>query len=432
MNGIDPWGSSQIKDYEKLRRDFGIPEFNFDLDDNIFARRHLIIGHRDFQTVLEAMNRKKKFYAMTGLMPSGEMHIGNKTVIDLIIYFQKKGADVHIAVADLESYGTRGVSLEKARDVAIENFLLNYIALGLKPCNFYFQSESYRVQRLSYILSREVNFSEMRSIYGFEDSKRMLEINSPLVQASDILSPQVYGEPAPTIVPVGADQDPHLRLTRDISERMNIFRISMDKGVEISIGGSEEPERAMNMAETILNDMGAEKVRKNTKYRTVTCVGSHIDPYELRERLAIEERKINGRSTIAPSSIIMRLETGIKGGKMSKSVPDSTISLNEKPDNAKKKIMRALTGGKESIEEQRKTGGNPYICPVFELYMYHLAPDDDDLKTIENDCISGKRLCGECKKEAAERMSSFLNDLKEKRESSRSLVKEYLKVDNEL
>ena len=155
----------------------------------------------------------------------------------------------------------------------------------------------------------------MRSIYGFEDSKRMLEINSPLVQASDILSPQVYGEPAPTIVPVGADQDPHLRLTRDISERMNIFRISLDKGVEISIGGSEEPDKAMNMAETILNDMGAERIRKNIKYRTVTCVGSHIDPYELRERLAIEERKINGRSTIAHSSIIMRLETATGRGE---------------------------------------------------------------------------------------------------------------------
>ena len=29
----------------------------------------------------------------------------------------------------------------------------------------------------------------------------------------------------PTIVPVGADQDPHIRLTRDISGRMDIIKV---------------------------------------------------------------------------------------------------------------------------------------------------------------------------------------------------------------
>lgn len=432
MNGLNPWGSSQIEDYERMRREFGIPEFNFPMDNNIFARRNLIIGHRDFGYISESIKRREKFYAMTGLMPSGDMHIGNKTVIDLIIYFQSKGADVHIAVADLESYATRGISLERARELAIENFLLNYIALGLKPCNFYFQSESAKVQRFSYVLSKEVNMSEMKAIYGFEDSKRMLEIESPLIQASDILSPQIYGGPAPTIVPVGADQDPHIRLTRDISGRMNVFRLNTENGIEISIGGSNDPSESMKIGENVLENNGADKIYRNPKYRTIRAEGKNIDVFNLMRELSIAERKMNRFSTIAPSSVIMRLETGIKGGKMSKSVPESTISLNEDPKSAEKKIMRGVTGGRETVEEQKRLGGNPYSCPIFELYLYHLSGDDRDLNGIAEDCKSGRRMCGECKREAADRMASTLRDLKEKREEARDRIDQYIRVENEL
>ena len=41
------------------------------------------------------------------------------------------------------------------------------------------------------------------------------------MQVADILHPQLEecGGPKPTVVPVGPDQDPHIRLTRDIAER---------------------------------------------------------------------------------------------------------------------------------------------------------------------------------------------------------------------
>ena len=66
-----------------------------------------------------SIKNKIKFNAMTGLMPSGKMHLGNKLTIDQIIYFQSLGADVYIAVADLESYATRGISFDKAHDIAM-------------------------------------------------------------------------------------------------------------------------------------------------------------------------------------------------------------------------------------------------------------------------------------------------------------------------
>jgi tryptophanyl-tRNA synthetase len=61
----------------------------------------------------------------------------------------------------------------------------------------------------------------MKSIYGFSGSTNISHLYVPLVQVADILHPQLeeFGGPKPTVVPVGPDQDPHIRLTRDIAER---------------------------------------------------------------------------------------------------------------------------------------------------------------------------------------------------------------------
>ncbi len=431
MDSLNPWGSSQVKDYERMRREFGIDPMPRVLEGNLMSERSLIMGQRDFNRVEIAMENGEKFAAMTGLMPSGQMHLGSKAVIDQMIYFQSRGAQIHIAVADLESLATREISLEKGREIALENFLLNYIAMGLKPCNFYFQSSNTYVQKLAFVVSREVTLSEMKGIYGFVDSKRMLELNSPLVQVADILSPQIYDEPMPTIVPVGADQDPHIRLTRDISGRMNMIKVTRKDGkFQFSIGGQGDVKEYVKIIKKIVKTHGLRILKENLAYRTIdtTEEGVNLDAIELH--LARDERVLNNYSTIPPSSIILRLETGLHGGKMSKSVPESTVSLNDNPVDVSKKIKKALTGGRESVEEQKKLGGNPYICPVFELYLYHLSRTDKHIREVEETCKSGARLCGNCKSEAAELMSTYLVELKEKRESSRHLIPEYLGNEN--
>jgi tryptophanyl-tRNA synthetase len=58
----------------------------------------------------------------------------------------------------------------------------------------------------------------MKAIYGERHVGLYL---SALIQAGDILLPQLeeFGGPKPTVVPVGVDQDPHLRLTRDLASK---------------------------------------------------------------------------------------------------------------------------------------------------------------------------------------------------------------------
>ena len=53
----------------------------------------------------------------------------------------------------------------------------------------------------------------MEAIYGFSGDTNLAHVQSPLVQAGDIVHPQLeeYGGLRPIVVPVGIDQDPHIR-----------------------------------------------------------------------------------------------------------------------------------------------------------------------------------------------------------------------------
>lgn len=225
---IDPWGSA-IVDYEKLIEQFGIKPFgNFvkEIDSpHPLMKRGVIFGQRDYGRIVKAIREKKDFAVVSGMMPSGKMHIGHKMIVDQLIWYQKKGADIYIPIADMEAYSARGIDFETSKELAISEYITNYIALGLdfekENIQTYLQSKNQIVIDLAYILSKKVNFNEMRAIYGFSGSTNFAHMYAPLIQVADILHPQMEecGGPKPTVVPVGPDQDPHIRLTRDISER---------------------------------------------------------------------------------------------------------------------------------------------------------------------------------------------------------------------
>jgi tryptophanyl-tRNA synthetase len=224
---IDPWGEAIPEDYARLMREFGIEPFEGLLDrvpePHHLMRRKVIFGHRDFGRVLDAMLGGKKFAVMTGLMPSGRMHMGHKLVIDQLIWYQQHGAEIYLCIADLEAYSARDVPLEEARKLAVDEYLTNYLALGLdlSKCRVYSQSKSDSVRHLAYVLAKKVNFSEMRAIYGFAGESNIAHIYYPMIDVADILHPQLeeFGGPRPTVIPVGVDQDPHIRLARDVAGR---------------------------------------------------------------------------------------------------------------------------------------------------------------------------------------------------------------------
>lgn len=441
---IDPWSSTQYADYELLKEKFGIGTFDlqrFPLPDPaILFRRGVVFGQRDFNLIYDAMMGGKPFSILTGLMPSGRMHFGHKMVIDQVLYFQGQGANVHIGVADIEAWGARGKSFEETRELATEEYILSYIALGLGPerCEVYFQSRRKAVTDIAFRHSRGVNLSEIRAIYGFPDSTNMAHILAPLVQVGDILHVQLaeYDRPLPTLVPVGVDQDPHLRLTRGIASSLRFYNVTLtpEGSIGIFVKGDrfDGPgvERLLDRAECVVREMGYSETKKNPAYRALYVRGGTDRALaEIPAALSPVEVEEGGCGFYPPSSTYHRFISGLTGGKMSSSDPASAVFLSDDPAEGAGKIMRAKTGGRTSAEEQRAKGGEPTQCSVYEMYHYHLVETDTYLDQVYRECVEGSRLCGGCKKEAAELVRDFLTGFRERREQARDRLDEFVVPD---
>ncbi|MDD5700149.1 MAG: tryptophan--tRNA ligase [Candidatus Nanoarchaeia archaeon] len=363
---VTPWEVSGNIDYGKLIREFGLSELRQlppVFEDNLLFRRKIVFAHRDIQRVIEAIKNRKKFVMMTGLMPTGKFHLGHMLVAQQMVFYQSLGAKIYIAVADLEAYNARGQSLEESRKIAMEEYIANYLALGLKPekCEIYFQSErsnnpkkSNAYYRLQNMLSRYSTFNEVRAIYGDISPGKMF---AAILQASDMLHAQLpeFEGPCPVIVPVGIDQDPHLRLARDISQRIKDFNFTQ------------------------------------------------------------------------LSSTYHFFMPGLKGGKMSSSDPSSFIALTDSPREVETKIKKyAFSGGQKSIEEHRKLGGNPDVDISFQYLKMFFEPDDGKLKKIYDDYRSGKLLTSELKEILIERINEFLQEHQKKKKLAEKQVDKFL------
>ena len=482
---LDPWGSSTVSDYRKLFEEFGIEQFDEVLDEvpnpHYLMRRGVIFGHRDYRPVARAMRNDEPFAVLSGFMPTGDPHIGHKMVFDEIIWHQQQGGDAYGLIADLEAHAARGLTWDEIDEHA-RDYVLSLLALGFDPeeGTLYRQSDNREVQDLAFELGVEANFSEMGAIYDFDGETDVSHMQSVVTQMADILYPQVADEPKPTVIPVGPDQDPHMRLARDLAGRMRYFGVTkayasfeatdaerqlLGAAYEALAadgagpGGSDAddtaPVRCEDAADWIEAEMVADDVRKSaiqklrqagkeplrprTRFvaRNATEAAfealveavdgekrvfeEHVDAFDLsRAEAADLAREIEvahgGYGFVPPSSIYHRFMTGLTGGKMSSSIPASHISLLDDPEDGYDKVMAATTGGRETAELQRELGGEADKCPVYELYAYLLAGDDDEFATeVYDECVGGDRLCGGCKEQAAELMKQFLADHQEKR-----------------
>jgi tryptophanyl-tRNA synthetase len=360
---IDPFGMTVVEDYERLYEEFGIQPFKPLLqklpNPYMSMRRGVIFGHRDFERILDAMKKHEEFAVMSGIKPTGEFHLGTLTTAREIIYFQQQGATAFYCIADVEAYEDNKIPFERSEKYAVAN-VADLLARGFNPKRGYIyrQSKENRVKDLAIIFGRNVTLATMKAIYG---ERHMGLYISALIQAGDILLPQLedFGGPKPTVVPVGVDQDPHLRLTRDLASKFH------------------------------------------RKY-----------------------------GFILPSSTYHKLIKCLDGSpKMSKRDPMSYFTFQESPKSIAKKISNAFTGGRPTAQEQRKLGGIPEICPIYEMYMFHLFEEDKDVVQLYHDCKSGKILCGEDKERLIKIVLDFVKEHRRKRRQNIDKAREILEIE---
>lgn len=167
------------------------------------------------------MNASRRQRALTGLQPSGTLHIGNyfgalKPIIDTI-----KDYDTFLMVADYHA-------LTSVRDgnqlrANIYSIVRDYIAAGVDPdeVTLFRQSDNPDHMELGWVLNCLVTVPFLMQAHSYKDKvAKGLEANAglftyPMLMAADIV---LYDT---DIVPVGEDQRQHLEYTREAVTKFN-------------------------------------------------------------------------------------------------------------------------------------------------------------------------------------------------------------------
>ncbi|MBI2110060.1 tryptophan--tRNA ligase [Candidatus Woesearchaeota archaeon] len=102
---------------------------------------------------------------------------------------------------------------------------------------------------------------------------------------------------------------------------------------------------------------------------SITGIGVEQDPHaracrDLARRLPYK--------LVIPSFIYFSHQSGLQQGKkMSSSEPDTAIFLDDSEEEIRRKINKAYSGGRDSVEEHRKLGGIPEKDKAFEILLSH-------------------------------------------------------------
>ncbi len=159
---------------------------------------------------------------LSGIQPTGEMHIGNYLgAIKQWIELQEKNECVFF-IADLHSL-TTPYDPKSLQNLILEKVIC-YLAAGLNPEKsiIFIQSQVKEHTELCWILNTICPIGELQRMTQYKDKAKKFKKNIntglldyPVLMAADILLYKTEG------VPVGKDQVQHVELTRTIARKFN-------------------------------------------------------------------------------------------------------------------------------------------------------------------------------------------------------------------
>jgi len=223
---------------------------------------------------------------LTGIQPSGDLHIGNYFgSIKQMVEAQKTNETfAFVANYHAMSSGNGGEKLAKLTMQTATDFL----ALGIDPekSTFWIQSDVKEVLELYWVLSAFTPMGLLERAHSYKD-KTAKGINAnhslfsyPVLMAADIL---LF---SPDIVPVGKDQIQHVEIARDIAIKFNNeygdilkipeFRIQEEVATVPGIDGQKMSKSYGNT----VNIFGEEKKQLKTIKKIVTENVAMEDPKE--------------------------------------------------------------------------------------------------------------------------------------------------------
>ena len=225
---VTPWHVEGDIDYDKLIKKFGTEKISSELldqiknitnEDHFMLRRGIFFSHREMNRIIEYHEKVKGFFLYTGRGPSGHTHIGHLVPWVFAKWLQEKfDVNLYFQLTDDEKfYSKTNLTLEETNKFAYEN-ALDFIALGFNPEKTKIIINTRNIQTLYPIaaqVAKKINFSNTKATFGFTN-----ETNIGMIFYTSLQSAPCFIEDKPVLIPLGVDQDPHFRLTRDIAQKI--------------------------------------------------------------------------------------------------------------------------------------------------------------------------------------------------------------------
>ena len=344
--------------------------------------------------MLDSQNR-----VLSGMRATGRLHLGHyHGVLKNWIQLQRE-YDCMFFVADWHSLTTHYESTEIIED-SVWNIVIDWLAAGINPgsATLFIQSRIPEHAELHLLLSMITPLSWLERVPSYKEQQQKLDerdlstygfLGYPLLQSADILSYKAGW------VPVGADQVPHVELTRELARRFNHI-YGRDAGFE-------------QIAEDALKKLGRKNGKLYRELRRGFMEQGNQESLEKAQALLQDQPNISlgdrdrlfgylegGGKIILPEPQTLLTEDsvmpGLDGNKMSKSY-GNTITLREDSDSVAQKIKTMTT---DPARVRRNDPGEPDRCPVFSLHKIY--SDDKTREWATTGCTSAGIGCIDCKK----------------------------------
>ncbi|MBM2851729.1 MAG: tryptophan--tRNA ligase [Candidatus Nitrosotenuis sp.] len=268
---VTPWHVEGDIDYDKLIKQFGTEKITDPLlkkiekatgEIHFMLRRGIFFSHRDLGRLLDEYEKGKKFFLYTGRGPSGHTHIGHLVPWVFAKWLQEKfDTNIYFQLTDDEKFfAKQDLTLEQTKNFAYEN-ALDFIALGFKPDKTKIIINTKNIKTLYPIaaeVAKKTNFSNTKAVFGFTN-----ETNIGMIFYTSLQSAPCFIEDRPVLIPLGVDQDPHFRITRDVAPRIGRPKPALIHNIMIpSLAGPGGKMSASDESGTIYTTDSPEAVKK--------------------------------------------------------------------------------------------------------------------------------------------------------------------------
>ncbi|WP_049893708.1 tryptophan--tRNA ligase [Halogranum rubrum] len=223
---VTPYTVEGDVDYDRLLDQFGADRLtdeqlqNFPHPTHRLLRRRVFYAGRDVDRFTAAANRGETVSVVTGRGPSGPMHLGHVYPFYFAKYLQDElGAHVYIPLSDDEKYFSKDLTFDEIHEYTRQN-VRDILAVGFDPERTRIvvdTADADVVYPVAAELAKELTPAAVEATYGTPPNVGLGFY--PAVQATHLLLPQLVHGRHPTLVPIAVDQDPHVRVCRDIAAK---------------------------------------------------------------------------------------------------------------------------------------------------------------------------------------------------------------------